>query len=103
MIGGRRRDRRGRLFVLPDTTSHGLTLSVYVTQTLLQLLLFASPEARLAGRLSIALLPVLALALAILVTQRRVCSWWLARHAQGPVEWVWRRVTYGHGREIPAS
>ncbi|MBL8137603.1 MAG: DUF418 domain-containing protein [Acidobacteria bacterium] len=70
-----------------------MALSVYLTQTLLQLLLFSSHGARLAGRLPIALLP--AVALAILVTQQGVCRWWLARHAQGPVEWVWRRATYG--------
>jgi len=76
-----------------------MALSVYLTQTLLQLLLFSSHGARLAGRLPIALLPVVALA--ILVTQQRVCRWWLARHAQGPVEWIWRRATYG--RAIPAA
>lgn len=73
-----------------------MALSVYLTQTLLQLLLFSSHGARLAGRLPIALLPLVALA--ILVTQQRLCTWWLARHTQGPVEWIWRRATYGHGR-----
>ena len=69
-----------------------MALSVYLTQTLVQLLLFSSHGARLAGRLPIALLPVVALA--ILVTQQRVCVWWLARHEQGPVEWLWRRTVY---------
>lgn len=69
-----------------------MALSVYLTQTLVQLLLFSSHGARLAGRLPIALLPVVALA--ILVTQQRVCVWWLARHEQGPVEWLWRRAVY---------
>ena len=69
-----------------------MALSVYLTQTLVQLLLFSSHGARLAGRLPIALLPVVALA--ILVAQQRVCVWWLARHEQGPVEWLWRRAVY---------
>lgn len=69
-----------------------MALSVYLTQTLVQLLLFSSHGARLAGRLPIALLPVVALA--ILVAQQRVCRWWLARHAQGPMEWLWRRAVY---------
>lgn len=69
-----------------------MALSVYLTQTLVQLLLFSSHGARLAGRLPIALLPVVALA--ILVTQQRVCVWWLARHEQGPVERLWRRTVY---------
>ena len=75
-----------------------MALSVYLTQTLLQLLLFSSHGARLAGRLPIALLPLVALA--ILVTQQWLCTWWLARHTQGPVEWIWRRATYGHGRAM---
>lgn len=69
-----------------------MALSVYLTQTLVQLLLFSSHGARLAGRLPVALLPVVALA--ILVTQQRVCVWWLAGHEQGPVEWLWRRAVY---------
>jgi uncharacterized protein len=77
-----------------------MALSVYLTQTLVQLLLFSSHGARLAGRLPIALLPVVALA--ILVTQQRVCRWWLARHAQGPVEWLWRRAVYAPSASTPA-
>lgn len=69
-----------------------MALSVYLTQTLVQLLLFSSHGARLAGRLPTAVLPVVALA--ILVMQQRACRWWLARHAQGPAEWIWRRATY---------
>lgn len=77
-----------------------MALSVYLTQTLVQLLLFSSHGARLAGRLPIALLPVVALA--ILVTQQRVCRWWLARHAQGPMEWLWRRAVYAPSASTPA-
>ena len=70
-----------------------MALSVYLSQTIIQLLLFSSHGARLAGRLPIAMLPLVALA--ILITQRQLCSWWLATHAQGPVEWLWRRAAYG--------
>jgi uncharacterized protein len=70
-----------------------MALSVYVSQTLVQLLVFTSHGAGLAGRLPIATLP--AVAIAILIAQQRGCVWWLARHRQGPVEWLWRRATYG--------
>ncbi len=70
-----------------------MALSVYLSQTIIQLLLFSPHGARLAGRLPIALLPLVALA--ILITQQRLCTRWLAAHAQGPVEWLWRRATYG--------
>jgi uncharacterized protein len=70
-----------------------MALSVYLTQTLLQLLIFSSHGARLAGRLPIATLPLVACA--VLVAQRQACQWWLGRHAQGPIERWWRRATYG--------
>lgn len=70
-----------------------MALSVYLSQTIIQLLLFSSYGARLAGRLPVAMLPLVALA--ILITQQRLCTWWLAAHAQGPVEWLWRRAAYG--------
>jgi uncharacterized protein len=38
---------------------------------------------------------LLALVLAIFAFQLAVSSWWLARFRFGPVEWLWRRLTYG--------
>jgi uncharacterized protein len=38
----------------------------------------------------------LAIAAAILVVQIPLSAWWLARFRFGPVEWIWRRLTYGH-------
>jgi uncharacterized protein len=72
-----------------------MSLSVYLTQSMIQLLLFSSLGIGLAGRLSLAWLPVVAAA--ILAAQRYACQAWLRRHAQGPIEWVWRRATYGPG------
>jgi uncharacterized protein len=69
-----------------------MALSVYLAQTVIQLLLFTAHGGRLAGRLPVATLPLVAIT--ILVVQQRACVWWLARHAQGPVEWAWRRATY---------
>lgn len=70
-----------------------MALSAYVTQTLVQVLLFTGGGLGLAGRLPIAVLPVVAAF--ILVPQRYLCRWWLGAHAQGPAEWLWRRATYG--------
>ena len=47
----------------------------------------------MAAKTPVALLPVVAVA--ILVVQKQACVWWLARRRQGPLEWVWRRATYG--------
>jgi uncharacterized protein len=70
-----------------------MALSVYLSQSVLQLAVFSSLGAGLAGRISLAWLPVAAMA--IVVAQRAICVWWLRRHAQGPLEWLWRRATYG--------
>lgn len=69
-----------------------MALTVYLTQTLVQVLLFTGVGAGLAGRTPIALLP--AVAAVVLVIQRYVCAWWLRRYQQGPVERVWRSATY---------
>src|SRR5438105_5549774 len=37
----------------------------------------------------------MAIAAAIIVLQIPLSAWWLARYRFGPVEWVWRRLTYG--------
>jgi len=69
-----------------------MALTVYLTQTLIQLAIFSAHGLGLAGRLPVATLPVTAVA--ILVVQRRTCAWWLAGHPHGPVESWWRRFTY---------
>jgi uncharacterized protein len=32
---------------------------------------------------------------AILAVQIPLGAWWLSRYRLGPVEWAWRRLTYG--------
>ena len=70
-----------------------MALTVYLTQSLIQLALFSGYGFGLAGRVPIALLPPTAIA--ILVAQRYTCAWWLRNYVQGPMEYVWRRATYG--------
>ena len=76
-----------------------MALSVYLTQTLIQLAIFSGAGLGLSGRVPIAWLP--AFAAGILATQRNACAWWLRSHAHGPVEWAWRRATYG--RRLPVA
>lgn len=70
-----------------------MALTVYLTQSVAQLAIFSSHGLGLAGRISIAWLPVVAAL--ILVTQRYACKYWLHRNVQGPLEWMWRNMTYG--------
>ena len=37
----------------------------------------------------------LVIALLIFIVQMRVSAWWLARYRFGPMEWLWRSLTYG--------
>jgi uncharacterized protein len=69
-----------------------MALSVYLTQTIVQLAIFSGCGLGLAGRVPFAWLP--GVAAAILVTQQSLCVWWLRGHAHGPAEWMWRRVAY---------
>lgn len=39
--------------------------------------------------------PAMAIAAAIIMVQIPLSAWWLSRHRFGPVEYVWRRLTYG--------
>ncbi|MGD9904446.1 MAG: DUF418 domain-containing protein [Vicinamibacterales bacterium] len=70
-----------------------MALSAYVSQSVVQLLLFSSHGARLAGRVPFVWLPVVAAG--IIVGQRVICAWWLRGHQQGPLEWIWRHLAYG--------
>lgn len=70
-----------------------MALSVYLSQTLVQLVTFTSVGVGLAGELPLVYLPVVAATL--LAMQRAACARWLRRHPQGPIEWAWRRATYG--------
>ncbi len=70
-----------------------MALSVYISQSIIQMVVFTGWGFGLSTRTPVALLPVVAVT--ILFVQRQVCLWWLARHRQGPLEWVWRRATYG--------
>jgi uncharacterized protein len=37
----------------------------------------------------------MAIAAAIIVLQIPLSAWWLSRYRFGPIEWIWRRLTYG--------
>ena len=69
-----------------------MALTVYISQSVIQMAVFTGYGFGLAGRAPIALLPVVAAG--ILVAQRSGCAWWLDRYRQGPLEWAWRKLTY---------
>lgn len=78
-----------------------MALSVYLTQTVVQLALFSGLGLGLAGRVPVALLPLVAFT--ILASQRQACRLWLRQHEQGPVEHLWRRAVYGRWLSPPGT
>jgi uncharacterized protein len=71
-----------------------MALTNYLLQTVVGLLLFYGylPGLRLFGQVGSAAL--LLLGLIIFASQVVFSHWWLQSHAQGPVEWLWRKLTY---------
>lgn len=70
-----------------------MALTNYLMQTILQSLIFYGWALALIGRFG--LIFIYPFALALFAFQLAYSRWWLARYRFGPVEWVWRSLTYG--------
>jgi uncharacterized protein len=82
--------RRLRIFAAPGR----MALTTYIGETLIgQWLLFPGFALGLHGRVSIAESWLLSLGIAIGLTA--FATWWLERFRMGPLEWLWRWLTYG--------
>ncbi len=75
-----------------------MALTNYLSHSVIGAVLFYGIGFGLMGQLSVP--AFYAVAVAILVTQLALSHWWLAHHAQGPMEALWRRLTYGR---VPAA
>jgi uncharacterized protein len=78
------------VFALPGR----MALTNYLVQSLCIgfVLLGVGPGLALAGKAGTA--TMVAIACLFYVTQVLVSRWWLRRYRYGPVEWVWRAITY---------
>jgi uncharacterized protein len=83
---------RGRAALAPLAGIGRLALTVYLTQTLMFTTLFYGYGFGQAYRLGPA--AVTAWAVVIFALQVVACQWWLRRFRFGPVEWLWRSLTY---------
>jgi uncharacterized protein len=72
-----------------------MTLTNYMTQNVLAVLLFSGFGFGLAigGRIHFGY--YLLFAFVIYVAQVYFSKWWLSRYKYGPIEWVWRQLSYG--------
>jgi uncharacterized protein len=87
------RSVRHRRFVKPFGPVGRLALSVYLTQTLAFTTLFYGYAFGRVFRLGPA--AVTGYAVLIFTLQIVICAWWVRRYRFGPVEWLWRGLTYG--------
>jgi uncharacterized protein len=69
-----------------------MALTNYLAQTLICVTIYY------AGGLFGSFRPTLGLLIAVIIfaAQIRFSTWWLARYRFGPMEWLWRSLTYGH-------
>jgi uncharacterized protein len=70
-----------------------MAFTSYITQSVVATLIFYSYGLGLYGRTD----PTFALFLTVVIyiAQIRFSGWWLARYQYGPLEWLWRTLTYG--------
>ena len=99
-----------RIFA-PMAAAGRMPLTNYLMQTLIATTLFYGWGFGLWGRVGPAAQLVLAFAI-FFVIQVPLSIWWLRRFDYGPMEWVWRYLTYGHrpagtpraaGARLPAA
>jgi uncharacterized protein len=83
---------RGRTALAPLAGVGRLALSVYLTQTLIFTTLFYGYGFGQAYRLGP--VGVTAWAVVIFAVQVVACEWWVKRFRFGPMEWLWRSLTY---------
>jgi uncharacterized protein len=81
-----------------------MPLTNYLLQTLIATTLFYGWGVGLWGKVGNALDLLLAVVVFFAV-QVPLSKWWLERFELGPMEWLWRRLTYGHAtfRRVPAA
>ncbi len=70
-----------------------MALTNYILQTLLALILFYGLGFGIGPRFG--LVGVLIAAITIFTLQLLTSRWWLERYHFGPLEWLWRTLTYG--------
>ena len=84
---------RGARLPAPLAATGRMALTTYLTQSVVCTLLFYGYGFGLYGRFGYTGMFVLTLVL--FGCQMAASTWWLSRYRFGPVEWLWRTLTYG--------
>lgn len=85
---------RGERLLRPLAAAGRMALTTYLTQSIVCTLLFYRYGLGWYG--SVGFTGMLLITVILFGCQMAVSTWWLARFRYGPVEWVWRTLTYGH-------
>jgi len=93
----------GQRALRPLAATGRMALTTYLTQSVVCTLLFYSYGLGWYG--SVSYTGMLLITLVLFALQMAASSWWLARHEYGPMERLWRRLTYGSdpSRKAPAN
>jgi uncharacterized protein len=70
-----------------------MALTNYLMQTFLAITIFYGIGFGFAGKFGFTI--ILCIALLIFAFQVLFSKWWLKSHKFGPMEWLWRQLTYG--------
>jgi len=90
--------QRGARLLAPLAATGRMALTTYLTQSVVSTFLFYSWGLGWFGRVGYT--GMFAITVTLFALQMAASTWWLARYRFGPVEWVWRTLTYG---ELPKS
>jgi uncharacterized membrane protein YeiB len=85
---------RGQRVLRPLAATGRMALTTYLTQSIVCTLLFYNYGLGWYGRVGVT--GVFVVTLILFACQMAASTWWLGRFRYGPVEWVWRTITYGH-------
>ena len=83
---------RGRTILAPLAGVGRMALTVYLTQSIFFTTLFYGYG--FGGAYRMGPVSVTAWAVIFFMAQALACRWWLNRFRMGPVEWLWRSITY---------
>jgi uncharacterized protein len=95
---------RGARLLAPLAATGRMALTTYLTQSVVCTTLFYSYGFKLMGRVGYT--GMFTITVALFAAQMAVSVWWLKRYRFGPVEWLWRTLTYGRAptmRTAPAT
>jgi len=86
--------QRGARLLAPLAATGRMALTTYLTQSVVSTFLFYSFGLKWFG--TVTYTGMLEITIVLLAIQMAVSTWWLKRYRFGPVEWLWRTLTYGH-------